>query len=182
MDMPARASHTRFDVIAIYASNGERFARQHLRIDVADHISPYVAARAWAERGPYADPRIPGLAIFLIVTPAAVRDAEPASSHAIPTAARDVGCYLVLSTAHIRCSTAQMLDHWAELPIHRQPLAVARLGLGWFVSTRATSMRGAESLAEEIPAILAFGRAQGCDHVLLDCDGPEERMLPLYPW
>jgi hypothetical protein len=182
MDMLMPASRTCFDVVAIYASNGRRFAREQLRIDVADDISPCAAARACAERRPYADPRIPGLAIFLVVTPAAVREALPAPSHTASMAARDVGCYLVLNTAHIRCSTAQMLDHWAELPIHHQPLTVARLGLGWLVATRATSMRAANGLPEELPAIFAFGRAQGCDHVLLDCDGPEEHTLPVYPW
>ena len=180
MDMPA--SHTCFDVTAIYASDGKRFARERLRIDVADSRSPYAAARACAERRAYADPRIPALTIFLVVTPAAPCEARRPLPNAPSTAARDFGCYLVLSTAHIRCSTAEMLDHWSQLSCHHQPLAVARLGLGWLVPTRVTRSHAAHALPEDIPAILAFGRAQGCDHVLLDCDGPEEQELPLYPW
>ncbi|MDO6415378.1 hypothetical protein Q4F19_13375 [Sphingomonas sp. BIUV-7] len=182
MDMPTPASRTFFDVVAIYASDGERFAREQLRIDVADHISPYAAARACAERRAYADPRIPGLAIFLVVTPVAGPNARSGLRNAASALACNVGCYLVLSTAHIRCSTAQMLDHWAQLYAHQQPLAVARMGFGWLISTCIVSERMAQSLPEEIPAILAFGRAQGCDHVLLDCDGREERRLPVYPW
>ena len=182
MEPPAPASHTGFDVIAIYASDGERFAREHLRIDVADHISPYTAARACAERRAYADPRIPGLAIFLVVTPAATSSSQTPPSSTQSAATGDFGCYLVLSTAHIRCSTAETLDRWAQLSVDQQPLAVARMGFGWFVPTRAPSARALEGLPQEIPAILAFGRAHGCDHILLDCDGPEDRELPLYPW
>ena len=180
MDMPP--SQTCFDVIAIYASDGVRFAREQLRIDVADGLSPYGAARACAEQHVYADPRIPGLTIFLVVTPAAPSDARRPSPYAISTEARKFGRYLVLSTAHIRCSTAEMLDHWSQLSCHHQPLAVARMGFGWLVPTRVTRSHEADALPADIPAILAFGRAQGCDHVLLDCDGPEERELPLYPW
>ncbi|WP_445190621.1 DUF5983 family protein [Sphingobium sp. HWE2-09] len=33
-----------------------------------------------------------------------------------------------------------------------------------------------------MPAILELGRAQGCDYVLLDCDGPTEDALPTFPW
>ena len=40
----------------------------------------------------------------------------------------------------------------------------------------------ARHLPKEIPAILALGRAHGCDYVLLDCDGPTESALPTFPW
>ena len=159
MDRPASAPRSCFDVIAIYASDGERFAREQMRIDVADHLSPYAAARAYAERRAYADPRIPGLAIFLIVTPAAPPNAGLVSTDATSVGARDIGCYLVLSTAHIRCSTAQMLDDWAQRLAHHQPLTVAQMGFGWLVPTRTMSRRAAAELPDEIPAILAFGRA-----------------------
>jgi hypothetical protein len=93
------------------------------------------------------------------------------------------GQYLVLGTAHIRCATGQLLNDWADLPPARQPLSVAPTQYGWFIPTRVeTSGSAARHLPKEIPAILELGRAQGCDYVLLDCDGPNEDALPTFPW
>jgi len=94
----------------------------------------------------------------------------------------EFGRYLVLSTTHVRCATAQLLDVWASLSAMEQPLAVASTHYGWFLSTCELVESRALQLPEELPAILAFGRARGCAHILLDSDGPEIPDLPLFPW
>lgn len=94
----------------------------------------------------------------------------------------EFGRYLVLSTAHVRCATAQLLDAWATLPAMEQPLAVASTHYGWFLPACELVEARVRQLPEELPAILAFGRAHGCAHVLLDSDGPEIADLPLFPW
>src|SRR3546814_7918305 len=43
----------------------------------------------------------------------------------------ETGQYLVLSTAHIRCATGQILTAWADYPPHKQPLPVAPTQYGW---------------------------------------------------
>src|SRR3546814_15956724 len=47
----------------------------------------------------------------------------------------ETGQYLVLSTAHIRCATGQILTAWADYPPHKQPLPVAPTQYGWFLHT-----------------------------------------------
>jgi hypothetical protein len=184
MERPTLSARRSFDVVAFYSSDGDRFARAQFRIEVANDRSPYAAARLCAERKPYADPRIPVLAIFLIVTPVPTSGAGPfmvSSTSALP-AAVEVGSYVVLSTAHVRCSTGQILDRWAELSMMEQPLAVSRTNYGWFVLARDAVVQSPMAIPEEMPAILEFARSHGCDHVLFDCDGPEEPTLRLYPW
>lgn len=92
----------------------------------------------------------------------------------------EFGKYVVLSTAHVRCATAERLTAWTGLPPELQPIAVAPTSYGWFLPTR--SLVDAEQLPEELPAILAFGLGHGCDYVLLDSDGEEASELPVFPW
>ena len=94
----------------------------------------------------------------------------------------EYGKYLVLSTAHVRCSTGELLDRWAKLSVTEQPLAVASTHYGWFIPTRAVEGEAAKHLPAEVPPILAFARARGCDHVLFDCDGPSIAELTQFPW
>lgn len=88
---------------------------------------------------------------------------------------------MALSTAHVRVETAQLLDAWAQLPAADQPLPVASTQYGWFVSTRQPSDKPG-AVPPEIGTLLAFGRQHGCAYILFDCDGPEEPLLPTYPW
>jgi hypothetical protein len=92
----------------------------------------------------------------------------------------EFGRYVVLSTAHVRCATAERLTAWAHLPPAAQPLALASTQYGWFLATRPVIER--RDLPEELHAILAFGRAHGCDYVLLDSDGEQTEALPTFPW
>jgi len=94
----------------------------------------------------------------------------------------EFGRYVVLSTAHVRCATAEQLTAWAQLPPSDQPLVVASTHYGWFLHTRAVVDPGDPRLPDELGAILAFGRAQGCDYVLLDCDGDRTDALAVFPW
>src|SRR3546814_15110556 len=86
----------------------------------------------------------------------------------------ETGQYLVLSTAHIRCATGQILTAWADYPPHKQPLPVAPTQYGWFLHTMTPPPEAQRRLPKELPPILAFGRDNGCDYVLLDSDGPTE--------
>ena len=94
----------------------------------------------------------------------------------------ELGQYLILSTAHLRCATAETIESWARLPATDQPLAVASTQYGWFLSTREPANRSPDEMPDELPHILAFARAAGCAYVLFDCDGPEEPALPVFPW
>ncbi|WP_137871057.1 hypothetical protein [Sphingopyxis sp. 2PD] len=84
----------------------------------------------------------------------------------------ETGQYLVLSTAHIRCATGQLLTAWADYPPHRRPLCVAPTQYGWFLHTMTLPPEAQRCLPKELPAILALGRDNGCDYVLLDSDRP----------
>lgn len=94
----------------------------------------------------------------------------------------EFGRYVVLSTAHVRCATAELLTGWALQPPTDQPLAVASTQYGWFLPTRLLSDPDDPRLPEELRGLLAFGRELGCDYVLLDCDGDRSGTLPVFPW
>jgi hypothetical protein len=94
----------------------------------------------------------------------------------------EFGKYVVLSTAHVRCATAELLTAWALLPPTDQPLPVASTHYGWFLPTRHLAIPDDLRLPDELGALLAFGRDQGCDYVLLDCDGDRTDVLPVFPW
>lgn len=92
----------------------------------------------------------------------------------------EFGKYLVLSTAHVHCATAERLTAWTKLPPELQPIAVAPTTYGWFLPTRGQA--DAAQLPEELPVILAFALSHDCDYVLLDSDGEEIPGLPVFPW
>ena len=94
----------------------------------------------------------------------------------------EFGRYVVLSTAHVRCATAEKLTAWASLKPIDQPLPVASTQYGWFLSTRSLGDSGETLLPDELKALLAFGRDHGCDYVLLDSDGSCTDALPIFPW
>src|SRR3546814_13511860 len=51
-----------------------------------------------------------------------------------------------------------------------------------FLHTMTPPPEAQRRLPKELPPILAFGRDNGCDYVLLDSDGPTEDLLPTFPW
>lgn len=94
----------------------------------------------------------------------------------------EFGKYVVLSTAHVRCATAEQLTTWALLPAMDQPLPVASTSCGWFLSTGVPHDAADMQFPSELLAVLAFGRDHGCAYVLLDCDGERADVLPVFPW
>jgi hypothetical protein len=96
--------------------------------------------------------------------------------------ALEFGTYLVLSTVHIHCATAALLDRWALLSPMDRPLALASTGYGWFIGTGAVDEAKRSAIPAELLPVLAFARKQGCLHVLLDSDGPHIADLPVFPW
>jgi hypothetical protein len=184
MDMPTSPLRRVFAVLAVFLSDGEAFAHENYTIEVPLDVAPYATARARAEDSPFANVRVPGLSIFLVVTPCAPQDPEPRppSAGVRPTSPPEFGCYLVLSTSHVRCATAELLDKWADLPATEQPLSIARTQYGWFIPTRIVPSPPGAGIPVELPPLLDFARAHGCAHILFDCDGPEEPRLPTYPW
>ncbi len=92
----------------------------------------------------------------------------------------EFGRYVVLSTAHVRCATAERLNALAGLPPEAQPLAVASTQCGWLLGTRRPT--DGTDVPDELHAILALGRRHGCGYVLLDSDGAETSELPVFPW
>lgn len=90
--------------------------------------------------------------------------------------------HLVLSTAHIRFKTSQLLERWASDPAELQPLIVARTWYGWFVSTVEVEGEEAALIPEELAALQLYGREQDCRFLLLDCDGDEIEGLAIFPW
>lgn len=94
----------------------------------------------------------------------------------------ETGRFLVLSTAHIRCATGEMLSRLAGRDLSGHPLLVASTNHGWFLGTHPLPESVVDGLPEELPAILDLGRAYGCAYVLLDSDGPVEDRLPTFPW
>lgn len=94
----------------------------------------------------------------------------------------EIGTYLVVSTVHIRCATGDLLARWARLPPAGQPIAVSPTPHGWFVAAQALDELPDGVLPDDLSAILAFGRDQGCDYVLLDCDGKTSAALTIFPW
>lgn len=200
-----------FNIRVTYLSGGEPFATETFTIAWFAGADPAAVAAELAEQSPYWNERIPDLGRAVDIEPDDPEDPDPtppAGAGAIAGQAdmRDaggdaragagmrtlhppddgrlleIGRYVVLSTAHLRCATAEQLTAWARMPPSDQPLAVASTQHGWFLPTGESSAMASVGLPDEIPAILAFGRDQGCGYVLLDCDGDCVATLPVFPW
>lgn len=94
----------------------------------------------------------------------------------------ETGRFLVLSTAHIRCATGEVLTEWARSEPAAHPLLVASTHHGWFLGTHPLPAGQEGDLPEELPDILKLGRDHGCRYILLDSDGPVDDGLPTFPW
>ena len=94
----------------------------------------------------------------------------------------EIGCHLVLSTAHVSTKAAEMLDGWATLEPSSRPLAVASTHYGWFIPTREAEEPDRAQIPNEVLAAMRVGREHGCDYLLFDCDAGEIDALPTFPW
>lgn len=90
--------------------------------------------------------------------------------------------HLVLSTSHIRPSTADLLDQWAPMLPEARPLGVAEAGYGWFVLTDPLDGEALEMVPPELRAAIDFARAQGCRWLLLDRDADCVDELQTFGW
>jgi len=89
--------------------------------------------------------------------------------------------FLVLSTSHIREETAKRLD---LTPATAWPCAGGPYGsYGWFLYAHDENAGvGEDRIPDDLFAVMTWVRTQGCDYLLLDCDGEEVDELPRYEW
>lgn len=78
----------------------------------------------------------------------------------------EISKILTLSTAHITEATAKLMEHHCR-----------RDEYGFFMSTHYVRWP-----SEDLVEVLKFARANGCDYVNLDRDGPVVDELPVYDW
>lgn len=90
--------------------------------------------------------------------------------------------HLVISTNHIRPSTADLLDHWALMLPEARPLGVAEAGYGWFALADPLDGEELEMVPPELRAAIDFARAQGCRWLLLDRDADCVDGLETFDW
>jgi hypothetical protein len=93
-----------------------------------------------------------------------------------------IGCHLVISTSHIRPSTADLLDQWAQMLPAFRPLGVAESGHGWFVLTDPLDGEARMMVPPELLAAIDFARRQGCRWLLLDRDADCVDGLETFDW
>ena len=94
----------------------------------------------------------------------------------------EIGRHLVLSTVHVAMKTAELLDAWAGLEVGSRPLAVASTCYGWFIPTREAEEPDRVQIPQEVLTAMRFGREQGCDYLLFDCDASAVEGLEVFPW
>lgn len=86
---------------------------------------------------------------------------------------------IVISTGHLTEATARLLD---VMPCRQWPCLGGRYGeYGWFVYAHDENS-GADSVPEDLFAVMLWARKQGCDHVLFDCDGSIMDELAHFDW
>jgi hypothetical protein len=177
------AAHA-YVVCVEFKSGAEPFACESYRLLLPNGFDIAAAAHALTEASPYWNEEIPELTRSVFFAPLGDDDPDPplggapAGNPASALAALEIGHFLVLSTVHLRSATGGLLDRWARLPFLDRPLSIVSTGCGWFMPTA-----GAPSvLPDEVPPILAFARACGCQYVLFDCDASPVADLPAFPW
>lgn len=99
-----------------------------------------------------------------------------------PVSALRIRRDLVISTSHIRPSTADLLDQWAPMLPEARPLGVAEAGYGWFVLTDPLDGEALEMVPPELRAVIDLARAQGCRWLLLDRDADCAEGLETFDW
>lgn len=132
-----------------------------------DHADPAACLRICF------DPRddIPGVELVKIT--AAAQD-DPQSL--------DIETCLVLTTGHITQETAQKLDDWGSRGRLDVPLTIGKTPYGWFIPVSCADPDTLGGLPADLLAVMRFTLTRGCDHLLLDCDGPAVDGLDSYEW
>lgn len=91
---------------------------------------------------------------------------------------RAIKRYLTISTNHISRETAYWLSYLADdlLANGGDSSIVHSFTHGWFISVGAFDSH--DDTPEDIRAIVNLARMHGCEHILLDVDGPVLAELP----
>lgn len=89
--------------------------------------------------------------------------------------------FVVVSTSHVTGKTANFLD---TTPSRQWPCAGGRYSeYGWFFYAHDENQgAGSDAIPDDLFAVMTWARKQGCDYLLLDCDGNAVDDLPLFDW
>lgn len=91
-----------------------------------------------------------------------------------------VGRFLDLGSGHLPRVDRERLDEAVRFGGLGAPSACMAGPYGWFVHVPDDTAVGAWDGTPALAAILAHARALGCDHVLIDADGPVDDALPWF--
>ena len=93
----------------------------------------------------------------------------------------DVRKFIVVSTSHVTGKTAKLLN---EAPIEEWPCLGGSYGeYGWFLYAHDENCgAGKDVIPDDLFAVMTWARTQGCDYLLLDCDGDTVDGLPVHDW
>lgn len=178
------ASAHAYVVCVEFKSGSLAFACESYRLLLPNGFDIAAAAHALTEASPYWNEEIPELTRAVFFAPLDDDDPDPPPGGApggnpsLRRAALEIGHFLVLSTAHLRSATGELLDQWARMPFLDRPLSIVSTGWGWFMP----AMDAPSVLPDEVPPILAFARGCGCQYVLFDCDAEPVVDLATFPW
>lgn len=166
------------------------FIDDHLPYKVLDPSEPTRLAnelldKFTAECGPRAQ-AAPAACLRLVVVP---RSEIPGVDVVRITAAAqddpgalDIETCLVLSTGHITQQTAHKLDDWGTRDRLDVPLTIGKTPYGWFIPVSCANPDTLGGFPPDLLAVMRFARTRGCQHLLLDCDGPAADGLTTYDW
>lgn len=93
----------------------------------------------------------------------------------------DLRHFLVISTSHVGEDTARRLDN---MSVEDWPCLGGPYGqYGWFLYAHDENAGvGKDRIPDDLFAVMMWVRSQGCDYLLLDCDGDEIAELPRFDW
>ncbi|MBO1326202.1 hypothetical protein K2X14_14575 [Acetobacter sp. TBRC 12305] len=86
--------------------------------------------------------------------------------------------FLDLSTGHLPRADRDRLAVWASSRI--MPFGIMPGPFGWFMHVPENAIVPEWEGTDALPRIFAHARAQACDYVLLDADGPRDDALPWF--
>lgn len=89
--------------------------------------------------------------------------------------------FVVISTAHIRETTAELLDN---TPVKEWPCLGGTYGeYGWFLYAHDENAGvDPDVIPSELFDVMTWARKQGCNYILFDIDADEVEDLPAFDW
>ena len=92
----------------------------------------------------------------------------------------EISKMLTLSTGHIKKTSADLLDYFADEDDAIFPTTYKKKGYGWFILIPDDIDEYA--LPYDLSKVLEFAKRHSCDWLCLDRDGQEIEFLPQYAW